>query len=102
MRVPYLLLAPGAIQPRYASGFNANGRSQNALPFHTAKKMPHVTATVTKIALCRRSNASDSLMLLFTQFQTALLTAISSRCLAALLAKMSSTVTCGITLATAT
>jgi len=44
-------------------------------PFYTTKKMAYVTATVTNIVL------------LFTQYKTMGLTAISSHCLAALPAK---------------
>jgi len=50
-------------------------------PFYTITKMPHVTATVAKIALCWRSNACFSIMPLFTQHKTKWLTAISSHCL---------------------
>jgi len=45
--------------------------------------MRRVTATVAKIALRWRSNASFSFMLLFTQYKTTRLTTISSHCLAA-------------------
>jgi len=57
--------------------------------FYTTKKMAHVTAKITKIALRWRSSASFSLMLLFTQYETTWLAAISSYCIAALPAKMS-------------
>jgi len=44
------------------------------LSTYTTKKMPYFTATLTKIALHWRSNASFSLMLLFTQYKTTWLT----------------------------
>jgi len=43
--------------------------------------MPHVTATITKIALRWRSNAHLLLMLLFTQYKTMWVTAEPSRCI---------------------
>jgi len=58
-------------------------------PFYTTKKMPHVTATATKIALRLRSNASFSLMLFHYCIRVRCFTAINSHCLAAIPAKMS-------------
>jgi len=56
--------------------------------FYTKTKLPRVTATVAKIALSWRSNASFSFtLLLFTQYKTTKLTAISSHYLAAFSAK---------------
>jgi len=57
-------------------------------PSYTITKMLLVTATVVKIALRWRSNASFSFMLLFKQYKTTKLTAISSHCLAAYSAKV--------------
>jgi len=55
-------------------------------PFYTTTKMPHATATVAKIALRWRSNASFSFML-FAQYKTTNLTAVSNHCHAAFPAK---------------
>ena len=56
-------------------------------PLNTTKKMPQVTPTVPKMRFVD-NNASFSLMLFFTPYKTAWLTAISSYCLAALPAKL--------------
>jgi len=52
-------------------------------PFYTTKKRPHVTVTITKMCFVG-SNATFSLILLFTQYKTTSFTAISPHCLAAL------------------